>query len=123
MDGTSNTIAVGETTYANDATWYGIQKKSCSGVNLAFNAWSVTLRNSSNFRSTKNPINTLPGFGIANGGNPCGTNAAFGSRHAGGANFLWADGHVSYIKNTINYLVYQGIATRDFGETLSADSY
>ncbi len=123
LDGTSNTLAVGETAYANDAKWYGRQTSSCSGVNLAFNAWSVTLRSSSNFRSTKNPLNTLPGYGIANGGNPCGTNGAFGSRHAGGGNFLWADGHVSFVKNSVNYRIFQGLATRDFGEVISADSY
>ncbi len=82
-DGMSNTFAVGETAYDNDGSWYGAAQKNCTGLNPMFNAWTITLRHSSNFRSTKNPPNTLPGVGYSGGTAACGTNAAFGSRHAG----------------------------------------
>jgi prepilin-type processing-associated H-X9-DG protein len=47
----------------------------------------------------------------------------FGSNHPGGANFLFADGSVHFIKETINRWAYFGICTRNEGETLSSDSY
>jgi prepilin-type processing-associated H-X9-DG protein len=122
VDGTSNTIAVGETAYDNDGSWYGTQIAGCSGFNPMFNAWSVNLRMSSNFRVTKNPLNTLPGIGYSAGG-LCGTNAAFGSYHPGGGNFLFVDGSVHYLKNTINLPVYYALSTRNEGEIVSADAY
>jgi prepilin-type N-terminal cleavage/methylation domain-containing protein/prepilin-type processing-associated H-X9-DG protein len=120
IDGTSSTIAVGETTYDNDGTWYGAQVKGCTGVNPMFNAWTTTLRFSSNFRVTKNPLNSLPGFGY---GGLCGTTGAFGSLHPGGANFLFVDGSVRWIKNSISMPVYWAISTRADGEVVSGDSY
>ncbi len=47
---------------------------------------------------------------------------AFKSFHAGGANFAMADGSVKWIKNTINYNVYQGLGTRAGAEIISSDS-
>jgi prepilin-type N-terminal cleavage/methylation domain-containing protein/prepilin-type processing-associated H-X9-DG protein len=122
-DGTSNTFAAGETAYNNDGSWYGTQVAACSGANPAFNAWSTNLRLGSNFRTTRNPVNTLPGIGFTAGGNPCGMNAAFGSRHPGGANFLFADGSVHFIKNSINIPVYWALSTRNEGEVISSDAY
>lgn len=36
----------------------------------------------------------------------------FGSRHSGGSNFVWADGHVSLVPDDIDTIVYQGLAKR-----------
>jgi prepilin-type N-terminal cleavage/methylation domain-containing protein/prepilin-type processing-associated H-X9-DG protein len=121
-DGTSNTFAAGEVTYNNDGSWYGVAQKGCSGANPMFNAWSTNLRMGSNFRVTKNPLNTLPGVGYSAGG-ACGTNAPFGSRHTGGANFLFADGSVRFIKNSISLPVYYALSTRNEGEVISSDQY
>jgi prepilin-type N-terminal cleavage/methylation domain-containing protein/prepilin-type processing-associated H-X9-DG protein len=121
-DGTSNTIAVGETAYDNDGSWYGTQIPSCTGANPMFNVWTINLRMGSNFRVTKNPMNTLPGLGFSTGG-LCGMNAAFGSRHSGGANFLLADGSVRFVKSSINMATYQAISTRNEGEVISADAF
>ena len=123
VDGTSNTIASGETAYDNDGSFYGIQKGTCTGANPHFNAWAINLRSGSNFRVSKNPPNTLPGVGYVAGSNPCGMNAAFGSRHPGGANFLFADGSVHFIKNTINVRTYWALSTRNEGDITSGDSY
>jgi prepilin-type N-terminal cleavage/methylation domain-containing protein/prepilin-type processing-associated H-X9-DG protein len=121
-DGMSNTFAVGETTYDNDGSWYGSVQKNCGGVNSMFNAWTITLRHSSNFRSTKNPPNTLPGVGFSGGG-ACGTNAAFGSMHSGGLNFLMADGSARFVKNSISLPTWWALSTRAGAEVISADSY
>ncbi len=45
------------------------------------------------------------------------------SRHDGGANFLFGDGSVKFLKNTINLGVYQALSSRSGGEVISADSY
>jgi prepilin-type processing-associated H-X9-DG protein len=47
----------------------------------------------------------------------------FRSPHPGGANFLFADGSVRFIKDSVNYLVYRNLGTRGRGEVISADSY
>jgi prepilin-type N-terminal cleavage/methylation domain-containing protein/prepilin-type processing-associated H-X9-DG protein len=121
-DGTSNTFAAGETTYNNDGTWYPQTQSSCSGPNPMFNVWTITLRFGSNFRTVRNPLNTLPGLGIAAGGT-CGTNSPFGSRHTGGGNFLMVDGSVRFIKNSISVPVYWALGSKDGGEVIDASSY
>ena len=45
------------------------------------------------------------------------------SYHPSGVNFLFADGSVHFIKNSIHPLVYQGMATRAKGEVISSDQY
>ena len=48
---------------------------------------------------------------------------SFRSMHPGGANFLLADGSVKFIKDTINFNIYQALSTRGFQEVISQDSY
>ena len=47
---------------------------------------------------------------------------AIGS-HPGGINCSFVDGHVSFIKNTINFQVYRALFSRARGEVISSDSY
>ncbi|MGE3819978.1 MAG: DUF1559 domain-containing protein [Isosphaeraceae bacterium] len=47
----------------------------------------------------------------------------FRSEHPGGANFAFADGSVKFIKNTINFSIYQALSTRGQGEIVSSDSF
>ncbi len=46
----------------------------------------------------------------------------FRSFHPGGANFLFGDGSVKFLKQTINLTTYHAIATIGLGEVISADS-
>jgi prepilin-type N-terminal cleavage/methylation domain-containing protein/prepilin-type processing-associated H-X9-DG protein len=115
-DGTSNTFAVGETIY-NDGIYPSTTNNANNGF---FNAWAVNLRWSSTWRTTANPLNTLPQAGAFVDG---ATNGAFGSRHSGGANFLFADGSVRFVKNSISLVTYQALTTISFGEVISSDSY
>jgi len=71
-------------------------------------------------RSTANPLNSLPGISGAgalldntgtNGCTAC-ANCAFASRHSGGANFAFGDGHVSFITDAIDLNTYQWLSTR-----------
>jgi len=48
---------------------------------------------------------------------------SFRSQHPGGANFVFADGSVKFIKDAIAKNVYRGLSTRAGGEVLSADSF
>jgi prepilin-type N-terminal cleavage/methylation domain-containing protein/prepilin-type processing-associated H-X9-DG protein len=50
-------------------------------------------------------------------------NVAARSKHAGGVNSLMADGHVQFVKNSINVLVWQGLGSRNGGEVISSDAY
>src|SRR5262245_20351915 len=45
------------------------------------------------------------------------------SRHPGGVNFLFADGSVRRLKNSIHPTVYQALGTGSGGEVISADSF
>ena len=40
-----------------------------------------------------------------------------------GVNFLFGDGHVTFLKATMDYKTYLALATRAGGEVVSADAY
>ena len=43
--------------------------------------------------------------------------------HPGGANFLFADGSVKFLKNTISLPTYCALGSRNGGEVVSGDAY
>jgi prepilin-type N-terminal cleavage/methylation domain-containing protein/prepilin-type processing-associated H-X9-DG protein len=45
------------------------------------------------------------------------------SNHPGGVNVLFMDGSVHFIMSTVNYKTWYAIATPDYGEVVSSDSY
>jgi prepilin-type processing-associated H-X9-DG protein len=47
----------------------------------------------------------------------------FKSRHPGGANFLFADGSVHFLKQSISPVTYCALGSRNGGEVISADAY
>ena len=76
-------------------------------------------------RTTANPLNTPPGV-YGGAGTMVSTtniyNAAFQSRHPGGANFAYGDGHLAFINDSIDLKVYQGLSTRA-GEEVTPEGY
>jgi prepilin-type N-terminal cleavage/methylation domain-containing protein/prepilin-type processing-associated H-X9-DG protein len=50
-------------------------------------------------------------------------NVAARSKHPGGVNSLLSDGHVQFMKNTINVTIWQGMGSRNGGEVISGDAY
>ncbi|MFN5290454.1 MAG: DUF1559 domain-containing protein [Planctomycetia bacterium] len=104
-DGTSNTMVIGEVIDAH--------------TNLSTNLWSQAARNESCMRNTENPPNTKPGTGIT--ASPYGIPifGGFGSKHAGGVNFIFADGHNQFITDSIALSVYKALSTKAGGEAVS----
>jgi prepilin-type processing-associated H-X9-DG protein/prepilin-type N-terminal cleavage/methylation domain-containing protein len=103
-DGLSNTLMLGEVTLSD--MWE------------SSNTWSYALVNADCLRSTANPLNTRPGAGkhlIDR------QNGAFSSRHPGGAVFCFADGHVSFVAENVELLVYQAASTIDGDEISIAE--
>jgi prepilin-type processing-associated H-X9-DG protein len=47
----------------------------------------------------------------------------FKSRHPGGVNFLFADGSVHFLKNSISRVTYCALGSRNGGEIISSDAY
>jgi prepilin-type N-terminal cleavage/methylation domain-containing protein/prepilin-type processing-associated H-X9-DG protein len=100
-DGTSKTFAVGEV-MGSDTTNNG-------------NVWTVGERLGNCMRTTVNPLNTPPGAPTFRDDTVAGIhvyrNAAFGSEHKGGANFVFADGHVLFISENVDLNIYRAAST------------
>jgi prepilin-type N-terminal cleavage/methylation domain-containing protein/prepilin-type processing-associated H-X9-DG protein len=45
------------------------------------------------------------------------------SKHPGGVNSLFCDGHVQFVKNSVNSTTWQALGSRAGGEVISADAY
>jgi prepilin-type N-terminal cleavage/methylation domain-containing protein/prepilin-type processing-associated H-X9-DG protein len=72
------------------------------------------------------PNSPYPNCVIVNwGGDADGTWGAVGmsSNHAGGANALFGDGSVRFLKSSIAQTIMWALGTRDGGEVISADAY
>jgi prepilin-type N-terminal cleavage/methylation domain-containing protein/prepilin-type processing-associated H-X9-DG protein len=112
-DGTSNTIAAGECLPAQRAD---------------NNVWQY----SANADGTTVPINfptplncdTAGGFGTSNWASRCAyTNTGFKSHHPGGANFVFVDGSVHFLKQSIAMTTYCALGSRNGGEVVGSDQY
>ncbi len=112
-DGTSNTISAGESLPAQRAD---------------NNVWQY----SANADGTTVPINyptpvncdIAGGFGTSNWQSRCSyANTGFKSHHPGGANFVFVDGSVHFIKQSIAMPTYCALGSRNGAEVVSADSY
>jgi len=152
-DGTSNTAAFSETLRSanpgpksnpgglaiTDLSRVNFQSASFDNLvppNPCANAFPLVYRGQQyyrNFPMTGYYNQTLPPNSPLN---DCGTTAdnsapnnfsrihlAARSRHPGGVNVGFADGSVRFVKNTVNTLSWNALATRAGGEIVSADAY
>jgi len=108
-DGLKNTMLVGEVTAPD--------------LPNSSNIWTRSVRFMDCHRSTYNPINTPPGEGDVYTEYGLKVNGAFGSRHPGGAQFAFGDGHVAFLSENIDWLFYQALATRSGGEDIGGLRY
>jgi len=118
-DGTSNTILVGEVlplADANNAFWTSTGSASGTTIPLGWDTNSFPARDPScngAWQAASAPLG-------------CRYSAAakgFVSRHPGGANMLFADGSVHFLKKSISLPTYCALGSRNGGEVISADSY
>lgn len=123
-DGTSATIAVGERSH-----------------NLSYVTWTARsiggwLGKTSTIEGGTDQFNVSPEecwaqilgpAGLEDGprtiNNPLAHVEDYWSRHPGGANFLFADGSVRFLKSTINPIPWRALATRGGGEAISSDAF
>lgn len=119
VDGSSNTFFVGET----------IEGHRTGQSNI----WSNGNRYTSSLRGTFTPLNfpldpndedgivfgSNTGWVSGADGGRC--NGGFASSHAGGANFGFGDGRVTFIAENIEESVYRALSTRDGGEVVELE--
>jgi prepilin-type processing-associated H-X9-DG protein len=122
-DGASHTLAIGEQTYVfrdwmSGATWVGKPTRICTGA-------------TSNIRYPINADRNQWGYYVGDQDAPIPppdppillNNWYFGSDHAGGAQFCFADGSVQFIQDTIDFTLYQDLSTRNGDEVLQGGFY
>lgn len=119
LDGTSNTIIAGEVlpSRAADNNFYG-RNGSTAGmtVPLGFNSNTVPASDplcNGNWEDPNAPLGCR--YGAAAKG--------FASAHPGGANFLFADGSVKFLTNSIRQSIYCALGSRAGGDIVAGDSY
>ncbi len=126
-DGSSSTLIAGESVhpqrwgmgpgYGNPAiggpvgwSWAGAcMQQACRIDNASYGR---------DFRNTKFPINAVIPL-LADNEN----DTPFGSQHAGGANFLFGDGHVGFLSQTVSLTALQALASINGGEVVDTSSY
>ena len=145
-DGLSNTAFVGETSrFKNEPatlvnvsnvgnflnTWvtaggawagnYGDNRITCAGYTVA--QINAPMQPYSAYGTVYSPqiVSDIQNFWMAPLASSYGQ-YGFRSNHPGGANFVFGDGSVRFVKQTINLVTYRAIGTRGNGEVFSADS-
>jgi prepilin-type N-terminal cleavage/methylation domain-containing protein/prepilin-type processing-associated H-X9-DG protein len=146
-DGTSNTIAIAEdagrdaryispyTRGTGSATYTGfasnIYAPADQGLGLRYWRWAeadlafgVSGQINNKFRpmNEQSPWLAPPGT-LSTGGNNAGANDEIFSYHPGGANCLFGDGSVKFMKDTTNVVVLRSLVTLSGGEVVSADQF
>ncbi len=124
VDGTSNTIAIGErSSNLSYVTW------TARSINGWLGKTSFLEGGTDKFDPSPEECWTqvLGPAGLEDGNRTINDPEAhvedYWSRHPGGANFLFADGSVHFLKNSINPTPWRALATRNGGEVISSDSY
>jgi prepilin-type processing-associated H-X9-DG protein len=129
-DGLSNTAFASEKTpYLADATWVGIipgyrhfaynafasAGTGGAGVNYDYPGSIVASHSGPSLYEVPQVIHPP--------NSPLGHTDEFYALHPGGANVLFGDGAVRFIRQSINLVAWQGLSSRSNGEVVSADSY
>jgi prepilin-type N-terminal cleavage/methylation domain-containing protein/prepilin-type processing-associated H-X9-DG protein len=113
-DGTSQTFLVGEFDSPPDDAWkeqIPYQELYCPSAQC----------NMGKFWASENHLTTA--YGMNPGGRFGYRQSAPQGHHPGGLNFLFADGHVSFISETINQDTLDALATRAGREVIDGDAY
>lgn len=119
VDGTSSTLMVGETAY--DLPDYTFRSGDCAGQSrFSFTYWGVPFPGSTAV-TTQYAFNPRD---IANDGvYDSGWVRSFRSDHVGGVQFVFVDGSVHFLTDSIDALVLDALATRAAAEVIDATSF
>jgi prepilin-type processing-associated H-X9-DG protein len=120
-DGSSTTLMTGERSRnVADATWVGVIPTAQACTNPR---WRVQECEAAN-------VMVLAHTGSGTGESVIyvpNSNAAvaddYWSRHPGGCNFLFCDGSVRFVKESVNPKIFTYLSTRAGGEVVSADQF
>jgi prepilin-type N-terminal cleavage/methylation domain-containing protein/prepilin-type processing-associated H-X9-DG protein len=123
-DGTSNTIMIGERSHnLSYVTW------TARSINGWLGKTSLVEGGTDQFNPSPEECWTqiMGPAGLEDGprtiNQPTAHVEDYWSVHPSGANLLFADGSVHFLKSSINPVTWQALATRSRGEIISADSY
>ncbi len=94
-DGTSNTFAIGEKF---------VDQKNAAQTDGPAYRWG--------YHSTRNTVSPMNAYPLSPWGD---ADVTFGSKHPGGANFVFTDGAVHYLPQNINLLLYQNLSNKADG--------
>ncbi len=115
-DGTSSTLMVGERAfYHAESTWVG----AVTGAGQCPTPGSplpMQVNNASNF------VLAHTGETFKGPASPEEANH-FTARHIGGGNFVFGDGHVTYLSRSTSYVTYKALSTRSKGEVVNSGEY
>jgi len=114
VDGTSNTIFAGE----------GLPDEDANNDFWSFTGAAAGTTVPINWRTNERPADCVDKWGSTNW--HCRWSYAargFKSRHPGGANFVFADGSVHFLKASISRVTYAALGSRNGGEIVSSDAY
>jgi prepilin-type N-terminal cleavage/methylation domain-containing protein/prepilin-type processing-associated H-X9-DG protein len=129
QDGTSSTLFVGESIHAQlwgDGPGYGVASqggpvrwsyggaavKTPAGIDNNRHAYGRDARN------TRYPLNSTVALLPTNE-----NDSPFGSSHTGGAQFLFGDGHVGFLRNSIPLQTLKDLSTIAGQETIDSSQY
>ncbi len=123
-DGTSQTIAVGERSHnLSYVTWTARSPNGWLGKTSPIEGGTDQFNPSPEECWTQ----VLGPAGLEDGprtiNNPEAHVEDYWSRHSGGANFLFTDGSIHFLKSSINPIPWRALATRAMSEVISADSF
>lgn len=123
-DGSSQTLVVGEQDYALKNEFFTPPDPRAGSPKGGGGVWCDGYPTSGSF-SAYAPFNVHLHLTAADGPDYRERSgvASFRSQHPGGANFLYVDGSVRFLRENVDRTIYRGLATRAGGECISADSY
>ena len=128
-DGTSNTFMLGER-YHDDRNFETIVRPggSTSYSRYAIDEWGAwgwfgggngtthVLGSTQMPLNYRTPVTASAGYSEVNN-----RMSAFGSGHPAGANFAMMDGSVQFLKESIDFITYQALSTREAGEVVALE--
>jgi prepilin-type N-terminal cleavage/methylation domain-containing protein/prepilin-type processing-associated H-X9-DG protein len=116
-DGLSNTILVGETLpyqVADSNFWNFNGSVAGTTIPIGWNSNTVDPTTSPCYNNWHDyPVGCRFSY----------DSTGFKAQHPGGANFLFGDGSVRFLKSSLNLITYCALGSRAGGEVISSDSY